>query len=117
MIAFTEGLALRLAGTGVTATAICPGFVHTEFHERAEVDTSAVPDWMWLDADAVVVEGLADARKGKPVSIPGLRYKALVGAVAGGRSPGDPAVRLDGWPARPLDRVAGVTDAAPNCCS
>jgi short-subunit dehydrogenase len=87
VIAFTEALSARLAGTGVTATVVCPGFVHTEFHARAQVDPSFVPDWMWLDADAVVSVGLADARKGKPVSIPALRYKALVGVsrVAGRR--------------------------------
>jgi short-subunit dehydrogenase len=80
VIAFTEALSLRLAGTGVTAGVICPGFVHTEFHQRAEVDTSLVPDWMWLDADAVVTQGLADIRKGKAVSVPGVRYKALLAA-------------------------------------
>jgi len=80
LIAFTEGLAQLLAGSGVSATAVCPGFVHTEFHERAEVDMSYLPGWMWLDAEKVVADGLADARRGRTVSVPGAKYKAIVGA-------------------------------------
>jgi uncharacterized protein len=77
---FSEALAVQLAGTGVTVTAICPGFTHTEFHERANADMSHVPDRMWLDASLVVREGLADAAKGKPVSVPSRQYKTLVAA-------------------------------------
>jgi short-subunit dehydrogenase len=77
---FSEALAVQLQGTGVTATAICPGFTHTEFHERANADMSHVPDRMWLDADLVVREGLADVAKGKPISVPSRQYKTLVTA-------------------------------------
>jgi short-subunit dehydrogenase len=41
---------------------------------------SKVPDWMWLDTHDVVAQGLADAGRGKPVSVPSARYKALAGA-------------------------------------
>jgi short-subunit dehydrogenase len=75
---FSEALAVQLEGTGVTVTAVCPGFTHTEFHERAHADMSHVPDRMWLDAKTVVAEGLADADKGKPVSVPSRQYKTLV---------------------------------------
>jgi short-subunit dehydrogenase len=77
---FSEALAVQLQGTGVTVTAICPGFTHTEFHERANADMSHVPDRMWLDASLVVREGLADAAAGKPVSIPSRQYKTMVAA-------------------------------------
>ncbi len=79
VIAFSEALGQRLKGSGVTVSALCPGFTHTEFHERASVDLSHLPDWMWLDVDHVVSVGLADARAGKLLSVPSLRYKALAG--------------------------------------
>lgn len=78
---FTEGLSTELAGTGVTATALCPGFTHTEFHERGEMDVSYLPEAAWLDAREVVAAAIADSRAGKAVSVPSARYKAVVGLV------------------------------------
>jgi short-subunit dehydrogenase len=75
---FSEGLALLLKDTGVRVSAICPGFTRTEFHARAEADMSGTPAWMWLAADRVVAEGLADARAGVVISVPSKRYKALL---------------------------------------
>lgn len=74
---FTEGLSGELAGTGVSATAVCPGFVHTEFHERAHMDMAGVPAWMWLTVDQVVTEALDDAERGHVISVPGNQYKVL----------------------------------------
>jgi uncharacterized protein len=76
---FTETLAHELAGSGVTATALCPGFTHTEMHERADVDVSRVPGVMWLEADRLVRDALEDVRAGKVISIPGARYKVIAG--------------------------------------
>lgn len=78
---FTEGLAVELKGTGVTATVLCPGFVHTEFHERGAIDMSAFPELAWLNADAVVATALADLRRGVVISTPSLRYRAISGVV------------------------------------
>ncbi|HTZ43644.1 MAG TPA: SDR family NAD(P)-dependent oxidoreductase [Jatrophihabitans sp.] len=75
---FTEGIALLVKGTGVRVCAICPGFTHTEFHARANADMSNTPSFMWLEADRVVADGLADARAGKVVSVPSKRYRFLV---------------------------------------
>ncbi|MGD9955852.1 MAG: SDR family NAD(P)-dependent oxidoreductase [Candidatus Nanopelagicales bacterium] len=74
---FSESIDRQLRGTGVTVTALCPGFTHTEFHQRAEMDVDHLPDWLWLDAPDVVRGALADFGRGKPVSVPGVQYKAL----------------------------------------
>ncbi|AKN15385.1 hypothetical protein MHAE_13353 [Mycobacterium haemophilum DSM 44634] len=80
VIAFSEGLAGGLKGTGVGVHAVCPGFVHTEFHARAGIDMAKLPSFMWLEVDDVVSQSLADIARGKVISIPGLQYKALVTA-------------------------------------
>jgi short-subunit dehydrogenase len=59
--------------------ALCPGFVHTEFHERAGMDVSGIPEILWLDADRVAADALRDLRRGVQVSVPGTQYKTLVG--------------------------------------
>jgi short-subunit dehydrogenase len=74
---FSEAVDRQVQGTGVHVTALCPGFTHTEFHQRAGMDVDHLPDWMWLDAPDVVAAALADFRRGKPVSVPGAQYKAL----------------------------------------
>lgn len=77
VVSFSEGLANGLTGSGVSIHAVCPGFVHTEFHERAGIDMKSIPSLMWLNVDDVVSESLADIAKGKVVSVPGIQYKAL----------------------------------------
>ncbi len=76
---FSEAVSVQLQGTGVTITAVCPGFTRTEFHERASADMTDIPQGMWLDAVDVVREGLADTFAGKPISVPSKRYKTLSG--------------------------------------
>ncbi len=75
---YTEGLAVELRGSGVTATVLAPGYVRTEFHERAEIGTSKLPGWAWLEADALVAECLRDVAAAKVISIPSRRYQVLI---------------------------------------
>jgi short-subunit dehydrogenase len=73
---FTEGLAVELKDTGVTATVLNPGFTHTEFHERGRIDMSGYPEIVWLNAEDVVATALADVRRGVVISTPSARYRA-----------------------------------------
>lgn len=77
--AFTENLAKELEGSGVSATALCPGFTHTEMHERSKFDMSRLPNVMWLEADRLVRDCLDDVKAGKVLSVPGAQYKLFVG--------------------------------------
>ncbi|MGV8908357.1 MAG: SDR family NAD(P)-dependent oxidoreductase [Propionicimonas sp.] len=72
---FSESLANELHGTGVTVTAACPGWVRTEFHQRAGIRTSSLPDWVWVEADPVVRQILKDAWRGRAISVPTARWK------------------------------------------
>lgn len=74
---FTQSLAADLAGTGVGATALCPGYTRTEFHERMGEPVGSIPAALWLDADRLVRAGLADARAGRVISTPGVVYRAI----------------------------------------
>ena len=71
---YTEGLANELSGTGVNVTAVLPGWVRTEFHKRAGINASKLPDIVWIDSDELVKEALDDHAKGKVISVPTKRW-------------------------------------------
>ncbi|KTS91583.1 short-chain dehydrogenase [Microbacterium testaceum] len=82
LISFSRWANVVYRPRGVTVTAVCPGFVHTNFHERLGLPPGreGVAPGLWLDAETVVREGLRDAARGRAVSIPSWRYKVLVAA-------------------------------------
>lgn len=75
---FSEWAHHEYAGSGVQVMALCPGFVRTEFHQRMDVGRDSAPSFLWLDAPELVAAALADLDAGKPISVPSLRYKAIV---------------------------------------
>ena len=84
VLSYTRSLAGELRSTGVTATALCPGPVHTGFGEAAGFATAdaeaALPAFMWRPADEVARAGLDGIDRGDPVVIPGRANWLAAGA-------------------------------------
>ncbi len=69
---FTESLHEEAKGTGVRVTVLCPGYTRTEFQERAGIDSSRVPEFLWMPAERVAADGLRANDAGKAVFVPGV---------------------------------------------
>jgi len=95
MNAFTEGLFLDLAMTGskVTVQSLCPGFTHTDFHDTAAMDKTAIAGWLWMKSDYVVDASLAALSSRKLYVVPGWKYRAVVALVT--KLPAGLRVRLE----------------------
>jgi len=78
VLSFSRWANLTYRRRGVAVTAVAPGFVHTEFHDRMNVSKDGVPAFLWLDPSTLVRLALRDVAKGRAVSIPTLRYKFVV---------------------------------------
>ena len=78
VLSFTEALAEELDGTGVTATALCPGPTLTEFQEKTGMgDVPMLRGPLVLDAATVARAGWEGTKRGKRVVIPGVANRIL----------------------------------------
>jgi short-subunit dehydrogenase len=59
-----------------------PGFTRTRLHDRAGVDNSGVPSWMWISPERVAAETLTALAAGRTAWTPSRRYRALVAATS-----------------------------------
>lgn len=73
---FTEGLASQLRGSGVNVAVVCPGLVHTEFHERSDVDATQWPAIAFSSPNTIARAGIDAVRRGTVIVTPTLRYRA-----------------------------------------
>lgn len=74
---YSESLSSELRDTGVTVTALMPGWVRTEFHQRVGSSRGGIPNFLWLEPELLVRECLRDVDRGRVISIPTLRYRFL----------------------------------------
>lgn len=76
---FGENLALELKDTGIYVQVLCPGYTHTEFHQRGGMDKTGVPARLWMSSEPVVRESLRALDRRRPlVVVPGFGYKLAV---------------------------------------
>jgi len=68
---FTHAIHEEARGSGVRILLVCPGYTHTEFHDRAGLGDTDLPEFVWQSADEVVDTALRDLDRGRSVSIPG----------------------------------------------
>ena len=78
VLSFTEALAWELAGTNVTATALCPGPTATNFGKVANADPARIVRQVRMSAEAVAHYGFRSFRRGKMVAVPGLQNRLLI---------------------------------------
>ncbi len=82
VLSFTEALAEELHGTGVTATALCPGPTASGFQAAAGMERSKlVADRKLPTATEVAAFGYRAMQRGEVVAIPGARNKALAASI------------------------------------
>ncbi len=79
LTSFSESLNNNYKKRGIHISVVAPGFTKTEFHQRAEMSTDSIPNWMWLSSKTVVRDSIKAVLKGKTIVVPSIRYKLLVG--------------------------------------
>ena len=104
VLSLTESLAEELQGSGVTATALCPGITATHMlhaAEQASPRLRRLPAAVVGSADEVAAEGVAACLRGDVICVPGALNHATV--VAGRALPKWLLRRIGGALARRLD--------------
>lgn len=79
VLSLTESLAEELRGTGVSATALCPGPTSTNFWNVAGTgDSTSFGKASYAPSEKVAEYGYRSLMRGKVVAVPGAANKALV---------------------------------------
>ncbi len=76
VLSLTESIAEELRGTGVAATALCPGFTDTGMM-RASALAKPIPPAMTMSPQEVADAGCAACIRGEAICVPGLANKVV----------------------------------------
>ncbi len=80
VLSFTEGLSEELKGTGVSCTAVCPGFTDTPMirgKKHTDKKPNNLPMAVVSDPAFVAREAFSAAMAGDVIHVPGMIYKAM----------------------------------------
>ena len=103
VLSLTESLAVELQGSGVTATALCPGITATAMLSTAaasHAELNKLPGFLIGDADDVATHGYKACMAGHVIVVPGAINRAAT--IAGRATPKWLLRRLSGTFARKL---------------
>lgn len=79
VLSYTESLATELTGTGVTATALCPGPTDTDFFAKANMEnTRSFHQANLMAPQDVAAAGYKAVMAGDRIVVPGVANKAMV---------------------------------------
>lgn len=79
VLSFSRALNVELKNKGIKVMAICPGWVKTEFFDRAVTDKSVIVYYnKYFTPEQVITRALKDMKKGKDVSVPGASIRFQV---------------------------------------
>ena len=78
VLSFSRALGVELKKRGIRVLAVCPGWVKTEFFDRAVRDDTIIYYNHFYTAEQVVSRAMKDMARGKDVSICGFRIRLQV---------------------------------------
>jgi short-subunit dehydrogenase len=87
VLSFTEAMHQELRGSGVSATALCPGPVKTEFVEVAGMEAAedSSPSFVWMSSAECARTAVRGMERGKRVVVPGALNRAMT--IGGSHTP------------------------------
>lgn len=79
IVSLSRALNARYRSRGVRVSALCPGLLATEFHERMGEDhlPDGIPSFAWANTSVVAQEGLRALYRGRSVLVSDWRYRLL----------------------------------------
>lgn len=79
VLSFTRAIGAELRKKGIKMLAVCPGWVKTEFFERAVVKEGVITYFnQFFTSEQIVKRALRDMKRGKDVSVCGPKIRAQV---------------------------------------
>lgn len=78
VLSFSRALNVELKSREIKVLAVCPGWVRSEFFNRAVKDDTISYYNDWFTPEEVITRALRDMKRGKDVSVPGLNIRLQV---------------------------------------
>ncbi len=73
---FSEAIHEEVKQENIVVQALCPGLTRTEFQDRASIDATKFPDFLWMTSEEVVKESLDGLKTKTAVCVPGILNKS-----------------------------------------